>query len=508
MSDWASIVESKQMLNLPSWATPPFSVEVPSQTWMLELTELGSATVRVPIERCTILFGQRGENSDDNNENSRSFINVTEGNVAKINTALLLNPKSSDKRKLLFHLMDLGYEFGTKLNGVTMSSGDCVAIKVGDKFSIGDSERVYRLVRGVVERKGAISLEETDLRSLLDDDPSLIIHDLDSAGANKNTSAITEIEVRDSNEFQNSMTDQREVNSSDILEHRNGESVPIQNEKIPLAVVSFEIESASISSADMNDKLLPIEQPQQVAMISLKAHADKQVAAPKKMAVDASYHIGGSNRIRNLPPRRLESATRRSEGNRSPATWRSRSPGTRRSRSPHRRSRTPENRGRSRSNIRTNRSRSPDKRRDGKRRRDRSRDRERSRSEDWKRDRKLRSRSRDRGRRSPIPVPKGDKDRSRSADVSRFMKTAFRDLEHKSSPQRASAASRGMRLSLGSASGDHKLFNIEYHKKCQSNGERLRKEREERERLSRERSDVDLVSGIDQVDYEDTPIQQ
>ena len=55
----------------------------------------------------------------------------------------------SGRTKLDFSVIDLNSSKSTKLNGSVIQSGVCVSLKAGDKFSLGESSKVLRLVRGM-----------------------------------------------------------------------------------------------------------------------------------------------------------------------------------------------------------------------------------------------------------------------------------------------------------------------------------------------------------------------
>ena len=87
-------------------------------------------------------------------------ISLIEG-IDLCHAAIALNPSScpsigatshkptSRRNKLDFSLIDLTSSKGTKLNGTVIQRGICVPLKAGDKFSLGESPKVFRLVRGM-----------------------------------------------------------------------------------------------------------------------------------------------------------------------------------------------------------------------------------------------------------------------------------------------------------------------------------------------------------------------
>ena len=165
----------------PEWLIAPSVEDKPRVVWLLEMTDGNSPSGRIPLDRfvdyhsiitisikCNFIFYHRftlvfGSNELSSYENIGFRVVISGSSIDKIENnhcVLLLNPNSLTKskqttgrEKLEFHIMDLNTESGTRVNGNAIESGKPVALKVGDKFSLGTSRRSFRLMRCQISRR-------------------------------------------------------------------------------------------------------------------------------------------------------------------------------------------------------------------------------------------------------------------------------------------------------------------------------------------------------------------
>ena len=147
--------------------------------------------------------------------------------------AIALNPSScpsigaasnkpatqSRRNKLDFSLIDLKSSKSTKLNGKIIQSGICVALKAGDKFSLGESSKVFRLVRGMAapSEKKSFAASVTRVEDPLD------VHE-DSSLALSQPETVTENAAQDdssSSSGSSSNIEARIISSIDVVNNRN-----------------------------------------------------------------------------------------------------------------------------------------------------------------------------------------------------------------------------------------------------------------------------------------------
>ena len=210
--DWSKDVP------LAAWVQQADSTAKPNETWILEVTESGAPAGRISLDRYTTVLGSGAK--VHRNHCHVLVTSATEGeadeggrDIELCHAAVALNPAScevfrggpvstatnvnesmngsavvagtssssssssgttggtSRRNKLDFSLIDLNSHTGTKLNGRAIERGACVPLRAGDKFSLGESNKVFRLVRGVAavhEKKSfAVSLAKAEELSAL-----------------------------------------------------------------------------------------------------------------------------------------------------------------------------------------------------------------------------------------------------------------------------------------------------------------------------------------------------
>ena len=201
--DWSKDVP------LPAWVQQADSTQKPNETWILEVTESGAPAGRISLDRYTTVLGSgakvhrnhchvlvtsatEGEADEGGRDielchaavalnpascdvfrgaipggtvstsastNANESVNGTSSSAASSSsssssttastTTAVSTSGTSKRNKLDFSLIDLNSHTGTKLNGRTIERGACVSLRAGDKFSLGESNKVFRLVRGV-----------------------------------------------------------------------------------------------------------------------------------------------------------------------------------------------------------------------------------------------------------------------------------------------------------------------------------------------------------------------
>ena len=239
--DWSKDVP------LPSWVQQADSTQKPNETWILEVTESGAPAGRISLDRYTTVLGSGAK--VHRNHCHVLVTSATEGeadegtrDIELCHAAVALNPASCDvfrgmnggttststngqqdsgngnggmvagstsssssssstttsgtskRNKLDFSLIDLNSHTGTKLNGRIIDRGACVSLRAGDKFSLGESNKVFRLVRGVAavhEKKSfALSLAKVEELSVLQTAENMIDNNASSLEESSSSSLI------------------------------------------------------------------------------------------------------------------------------------------------------------------------------------------------------------------------------------------------------------------------------------------------------------------------------
>ena len=473
---WSTIV-ANEAIALPSWASIPFQHDTLSINWVLEASDLGTPPLRIPIEKPTILFGVPKEGFSDESESCKEYIALTEtkGIFAEFHTALLLDMSSLGSRKPSFHVLDLGAISGTSLNGTKMSTGQSVALMAGDKFSVGESSMTFRLARGMAERKGGVKVHMT----------SPVIENTEDG-----TSTNGVITVHGDTELMMPRSPVKPVSPTRSFQLRA--PLPPTEVKDKLAV-SKRVLNGKITGMIKDGSIEPLESVSTKGKMGQTVE-DGELATPVEDAPSLSKqrsplkerennHHHAQREQRKSPDRRGRERSREHTSITSPRE--KTSPAPRRGRSRDRSRGRNERRRRSRSLDRRrrddDRSRMHDRegdRRDGGRKRSRSRSRSRRRSStrrdngDNRRDRGSRG-ARSRTPSLPASSPSfGRSDKRREDNTSR------------SAERKSPRPGEGVIVVEG-VLNMHEAVR-QYNLNCVNNGERLRREREERERLALE----------------------
>lgn len=223
--EWSEVISSSDVV-APAWAVAPFSTAEPSQTWILEVTDLGESPSRINIERSCLLFGQQSPAmvTPAGADMGSSFVNMNVEDFPHFIAAVILNEAASAKKRLAFSLFDLGSSVCTLLNGVRLAGGACVSLQVGDKFSFGESSKVFRLARGVVERQVAPAVvhEEELPVSQEPDEEAVLELEQGEVTVPRVASALREKEPRRANKQKNLHKDKQRDGRRDSREEQKG----------------------------------------------------------------------------------------------------------------------------------------------------------------------------------------------------------------------------------------------------------------------------------------------